>query len=140
MARDDHRRFGSRPFPRPIEAITQLHRPSTMEEVRVLLVMVDSRRKFVPNNNSVLAPISDFLRDSRFSSKNARHLKVPESQTKTEEMKIRMNLPTSPPIMDLPDWNKLFWLYTDASEAGAGAVLTQIQEIVEKPLACASHP
>ena len=44
-------------------------------------------------------------------------------------MEIFISLLTPPPIR----------LHTDASEAGGGAVLTQIQEVVEKPLAYASH-
>ena len=54
-------------------------------------------------------------------------------------METLVNLFTSPPILALPDWNEPFQLHTDASETGAGAVLTQIQKIVEKTLACASH-
>ena len=70
--------FGIKPARSKTEAITQLSQPSTVEEVRVLLRMADYLRKYVPNNNSVLAPISDLLRDSRFRSKKARRV---ESQT-----------------------------------------------------------
>ena len=48
-------------------------------------------------------------------------------------METLVSLPTSPPILALPDWNKPFRLHTDASETGAEAVLTQIQEMVGKP-------
>ena len=70
-------RFGVRPAPSKIEAITQLSQSSTVEEVCVLLGMADYLRKFVPNYSSVLAPFSDLLRDSRFRSKKARRLKIP---------------------------------------------------------------
>ena len=56
-------RFGIRPASSKIEAITQLSQPSTVEEARVLLGMASYLRKFVPNYSSVLAPISDLLRD-----------------------------------------------------------------------------
>ena len=58
-------RFGIRPAPSKIEAITQLFQLSTVEEVRVLLEMTSYLRKFAPNYSSVLAPISDLLRDPR---------------------------------------------------------------------------
>ena len=132
-------RFGIRPAPSKIKVITQLSQPSTVEKVRVLLGMAGYLRKFVPNYSSVLALISDFLRDSRFRSKKARRLKLPWGQAQTEAMEILVSLLTSPPILALPDWNKPFRLHTDASEIGAGAVLTQIQEMVGKTLAYASH-
>ena len=132
-------RFGVRPAPSKIEAITQLSRSSTVEEVRVLLGMAGYLRKFVPNYSSILAPISDLLRDPRFRSKKARRAKVPWGHAQTEAMETLVNLLTSPPIFALPDWSKPFRLHTDASETGAEAVLTQVQEMVEKTLAYASH-
>ena len=63
----DH--FGVRPAPSKIKAITQLSQPSTVKEVRVLLGMAGYLRNFVPNYSSILAPISDLLRDPRFRSK-----------------------------------------------------------------------
>ena len=79
-------RFGIRPTPSKIETITQLSQPSTVEEVRVLLGIADYLKKSVPNYSSVLAPISDLLRDSRFRGKKARRLKVPWGQAQTEAM------------------------------------------------------
>ena len=95
-------RFGIRPAPSKIKAITQLSQPSTVEYIRTLLGMAGYLRKFVPNYSSVLAPISDLLRDSRFRSKKARRLKVPWAQAQTEAMKTLVSLLTSPPILALP--------------------------------------
>ena len=77
-------RFGIRPASRQFEAITQLSQPSTAEGVRILLEMAGYLWKFVLNYSSVLAPTSDLLRDSRFRSKQARHLMVPWGQAQTE--------------------------------------------------------
>ena len=96
-------RFGIRPAPSKIEAITQLSQPSTVEEVGVLLGMAGYLRKFVPNYSSVLAPISGLLCDSRSRSKKAKRLKVPWGQAQTEAMETLVNLLTSPPILVLPD-------------------------------------
>ena len=129
-------RFGIRPAPSKIEAITQLSQPSTVEKVRVLLGMTGYHRKFVLDYSLVLVPISDLLRDSRFLSKKARRLKVPWGQAQTEAMETLVSLLTSPLILALPDWNEPFRLHTGASKTGAGAVLTQIQEMVENPSIC----
>ena len=59
-------RLGTRPTPSKIDAITQLSRPNTVEEVRVLLGMRGYGRQFVPQYSTVVAPISDLLRDPRF--------------------------------------------------------------------------
>ena len=123
-------RFGIRPAPSKIEAIAQLSQPSTEEEVRLLLGMASYLQKFVRNYSSVLAPISDLLRYSRFRSKKARRLKLPWGQAQTEAMETLINLIPSPPILALPDWNKPFRRLTDANETGEGAVLTQIQRVV----------
>ena len=127
-------RFGIRPALCKIEAITQLSQPSAVEEVRVLLGMAGYVRKFGPNYSSVLAPISDLLRDSRFCSKKARRLKVPWGYAQTEAIETLVRLLTSPPIIMLPDWNKPFQLHTDAIKTGKRAVLTQIQKRVGKTL------
>ena len=89
--------------------------------------------KFVSNYSLVLAPISNLLRDLRFRSKTARRLKISRGQAQTEAMETLGSLLTPPPTPALPDWNKHFRLHTNASKTGAGAVLTKIQEMVEKP-------
>ena len=66
-----------KPAPGKIEGVAQLSQPSTVEEVRVHLEMAGYLWQFVPNYSSVLAPILDFLCDSRFRSKNGKRLKIP---------------------------------------------------------------
>ena len=97
----DH--FGIKPAPSKIKAFMQLFQPSTVEEVRILLGVAGYFRKFVPNYSSVLFPLSDLLRDSRFRSKKARRLTVPWVQTQTEAMKPLLSLLTSPLILTPPD-------------------------------------
>ena len=99
-------RFGIRPAPSKIEAIKQLSQHLTVEEVRILLGIDGYLRKFVPNYSSVLAPISDLLRDSRFHSKKARRLKVPWGQTQTEAMETLVSLLTSHPSLRYPTGTK----------------------------------
>ena len=63
-------RLGTRAAPSKIDAITQLSRPNTVEEVRVLLGMTGFLRQFVPQYSRVVAPISYLLRDPRFREQN----------------------------------------------------------------------
>ena len=46
---------------------------------------------------------------------------------------------TSPPVVDMPDWDRWFQPHTDARELEAGTVLTQIHEGSERVLGYASH-
>lgn len=49
------------------------------------------------------------------------------------------NYLTTPPILAYPDWNREFILFTDASNYGLGAVLSQIQNRKEVVIAYASR-
>ena len=122
---------GTRPAPSKIDAITQLSRPTTVEDIRVPQGMSGYLRQFIPNYSTVTAPISDLLREPRFRGKRARRLKVPWGEFQQAKDALIKAL-TNPPILALPDWDKPFRLHSDASEIGAGAVLTQFSDYLEK--------
>ena len=46
---------------------------------------------------------------------------------------------TTSPITAFPDFSLPFWLYTDASTAGLGAILVQVREGKERIICCAPH-
>ena len=130
-------RLGTRPAPSKIDAITQLSRPNTVEEVRVLLGMTGYLRQFLTQYSKVVAPISDFLRNPKFRTKRAKKEKVPWGEKQNRAFYALIEALTSPPIL-APVWTKPFSLSTDASEIGAGALLTQCIEGVEKAIAYGS--
>ena len=117
-------RLGTRPAPSKIDAITQLSRPNTMEQVRVLLRMTEYLRHFVPKYSTVVAPISDLLRDPRFRTKREKKEKVLWGEEQNEAFDALIEALTSPPILALPVWTEPFSLSTDASEIRAEAVPT----------------
>ena len=131
-------RLGTRPASNKIDAITQLSRPNTVEEVPVLLGMIGYLRRFEPQYSKVLAPISDLLRDPRFRTKRAKKEKVPWGEEQNKAFNALIEVLTSPPILALPVWTEPFSLSTDASEIGAEAVLTQCIEEVDKVIAYGS--
>ena len=96
-------------------------------------------RKFVPQYSAVVAPISNLLRDKRLPSKRAKKFKVPWGEEQDKALGALILALTSPPILAIPDWDKSFQLHMDASESGAGAVLTQIHEGSERVLEYASY-
>ena len=131
-------RLGTRPAPSKIDAITQLSRLNTVEEVQVLLGMTGYSRQFVPQYSTVVAPISALLRDPRFRTKRAKKEKVPWGEEQNKAFDALIQALTSPPILALPVWTEPLSLSTDASEMGAGEVLTQCIEGVEKVIAYGS--
>lgn len=94
---------GTRPAPNKIDPITQLLRPTTAEDIRVLLGMSGYLRQLIPNYSTVTAPISDLLREPQFRGKRARRLKVPWGQFQQQAKNALIKALTSPPILALPD-------------------------------------
>ncbi|CAN0586219.1 unnamed protein product, partial [Laminaria digitata] len=125
-------RLGVRPSQSKVDAVAQLTRADTVEEVRALLGMTGYLRRFVPQYSAMVAPISNLLRDKRFASKKARKQKVPWGEEQDKALAALIRALTSYPILVLPDWDIPFQLHTDASELGAGAALTQISEGSER--------
>ena len=130
---------GTRPEPSKIDAITPLSRPTTVEDVRVLLDMSGYLRQFIPHYSTITAPISDLLREPRFRGKRARRLKLPWGEFRQQAKGALIKALTSPPILALPDWDKPFRLHMDASEIGAGVVLKQFSDHLREILIYASH-
>ena len=102
-----------------------------MNDVRVLLGISGYLRQFIQIYSMVTAPFSDLLREPRFRGKRVRKLKVPWGEFQQQAKDALIKALTSPPILALPDWNKLFRLHTDASEIGAEAVLIQFSDHLE---------
>ena len=76
------------------------------------------------------------------SGKNAK--KKPSSVEWTPDCEVVFQklkeLCSNMPVLAYPDYKQKFKLYTDASESGLGAVLTQIKEDnLERPVAYASR-
>ena len=91
-------RLGVRPTKSKIDAVAQLTRADTVEEVRALLGMTGFLRNFVPRYRALVAPISNFLRDMRYASKRAWKLKIPWGEEQDEALAAPILALTAPPI------------------------------------------
>ena len=120
-----------------IDAVAKLPRLDTVEEVRSLVGMGSYFRKFVRGYSSIVAPISNLLRDKWFASKRARKLLVPWGEEQDKAVAALTEILTWPPILALPDWGAHFQLDTDASELGAA--LTQNVRGTERGIEYSSH-
>lgn len=98
----------------------------------MLLSMTGHLRQFVPDCSTVTAPISDILKYPRFRTKRAREKSVPWVEQQTKAFHALIEALASQPVLALQVWTEQFLLYTDASGVGAGGVLLQSNDGLEK--------
>ncbi|XP_073510768.1 uncharacterized protein [Phyllobates terribilis] len=129
---------GVAPDPDKITAIKEWPSPSSVKEVRQFLGLVGYYRRFIPGFTKKAAPMQDLLIGQ---SRKAKNQKPPFRWEKLEEesfRQLKMAL-TGDEILAYPDYSQPFILYTDASNIGLGAILSQIQQGKERVIAYASR-
>ena len=101
-----------------MEKIKDAPRPNTKKQVRSFISVAGYYRDFIPNFPAIAAPLSDLTRKGQPNK-----VEWGEAQEKAYQT-IKLYL-TSEPILRLPDPAKTYFLRTDASNNGIGAVLMQ---------------
>lgn len=109
-----------RPEAAKVAAIREFQPPKTKRDVRAFLGLAGYYRRFIYNFSSIAAPLSDL------TAKN-----MPDKVTWTPELQqafdgLRRSLQQEPVLQNL-DYSRPFTLYTDASNRGIGAVLSQVR-------------
>ncbi len=117
--------------PDKTKSIQNFPTPGDVKSVRSFLGLSGFYRSFIQNYSSIARPLTQLLR------KDATFEWGPNQQRAFDELK---NALTSPPVLAYPDFDKPFYLYTDASGKGLGAALMQYDERNKlQPLAYASR-
>ena len=112
-----------------VEAIQQMLAPITKTQVRSLLGMAGYYRKFIPQYASITAPLTDLTRKMAPN-------KVIWTPACDHAFRLLKATLSSSPVLSSPDFTKRFFLQTDASERGVGAVLSQYGEDgTDRPIA-----
>ena len=93
-----------------------------MGEIRSFLRLVGYYRRFIEGFSKLAKPMIALL------EKNAKFVWFEECQANFEELKKRLT--TAPLVLVLPDLNKSFSIYCDASRQGLGCVLMQEGSLV----------
>lgn len=101
-----------------VRAIQEFPIPVTKKDVRAFLGISGYYRKFIPNYSAIATPLTNLTKKKAPSN-------VIWTETCEEAFKQLKHALSSEPILNTPDFNKLFILQTDASEYGVGAVLSQ---------------
>ena len=107
--------------PSKIEAVSNWNRPKNASEIRSFLGLAGYYRKFVEDFSKVAALMPNL------SKKNKKYEWTDDCENSFMELKWRL---TSAPILTLPESNKGFDMYSDASLLGLGAVLMQDGKVI----------
>lgn len=116
--------------PEKVAAILNFPQPRTVRQIRRFLGLASWYRRFVPHFASVSAPLSELTKKSK------KWCWGTEQDKAFRELK---NFLVSAPVLTCPDFSRPFLLQTDASSTGLGAILSQVFEDGEKPIAYASR-
>ena len=99
-----------------VEKIKDAPRPSTKKQVRSFMILAGYYRDFIRNFAAIAAPLSDLTRKGQPN-------KVEWGEAQEKVYRPMRSYLTSEPIFRLPDPAKTYFLRTDASSSGIGAVL-----------------
>jgi transposase InsO family protein len=121
---------GKKPDPDKVAAIAGLSPPQCVKDIESFLGKVGYYQKFIPEYSDKAAPLN------RLKRKTVEWVWGEEQQNAFEYLRDCL---CRSPVLRHPDFTKPFVLQTDASGHGLGAVLTQIFDDGEHPIAYASR-
>ena len=113
-----------------LAAIREIPPPKTATEVRSFLGLAGYYRQYVKNFAAIAGPLHALTRKDAVFHWSA------ECQTAFDQLKTLL---TTSPITAFPDFSQAFRLYTDASNAGLGAILAQVRDGKECIICCTSR-
>ena len=118
------------PIAAKVEAITNIPRPRTKKQLRSFLGVVGFFRRFIPHFSEMAAPLTDLLSGRKRGEIGTEWYE--QHQHAFEKLKMSL---TCHPILKAPNFSEPFEMYTDASDLGISAVLTQNVDETPKPVA-----
>lgn len=122
---------GIKPNPDTVQKILSWSLPKTTKEIKQFLGLTGYYRRFIRNYSKITKPLSRYLKkDTKVDLSNK------EYQEAFSELK---QIVASDQILAYPDFSLPFILTTDASNYALGAVLSQIQNGIERPIAFGSR-
>ena len=105
-----------------LKAIVEMAPPKTYTEIRCFTGMTGFFRRFIKGYSKIAKPLNDLLEGKASKLKNKELELTPEALQAFEDLKKKCMMA---PVLVFADFTKPFWLETDASAEGLGAVLLQ---------------
>ena len=107
--------------PKNVKAMLEWKQPTSVTEMRSFLCLTGYYRRFIKGFSKLARPMTKLLRkDKKFAWSEA-------CERSFQELKARL---TSAPVLVLPDIQKSFTIFCDASRQGLGCVLMQEGKVV----------
>lgn len=124
---------GLRTDPEKVEAILNYPTPSCRKDLKRFLGTATWYRRFVPNFSTIAGPLNKLTSNK----KNAPKFQwTPEADLAFNKLKECL---VSAPVLSCPNYDLPFEVHTDASNFGVGAMLTQMVDGKEHPIAYMSR-
>ena len=108
---------GRRPAPRNVEKIVNAPRPSNRQELQRFLGLINFYREYIEGMAHVAEPLY------RLTRKEVKWEWNSSSEDAFQDLKDK--LVKYPVLLAFPDWQREFYLQTDASSIAVGAILSQ---------------
>jgi tRNA(Ser,Leu) C12 N-acetylase TAN1 len=123
-------RDGISASPDKVRAVRKYPAPKDAKDVRSFLGLASFYRRLVPKFAEIAKPLTELLKkDAHFKWEN-------RQQAAFEQLK---DILCSEKVLAYPDFSKQFILTTDASRVGVAAILSQVQDGIERPICFASR-
>jgi len=122
-------REGIRPNPRLVESIRNWKEPTNVKEIQQFVGLCNYYRQYIQNFSDMAAPMT------RLTQKKTPFKWDVSCQNSFDDLREAL---CSAPVLAYPQNEGEFILDTDASDVGVGAVLSQMQNGVERVIAYAS--
>jgi hypothetical protein len=114
-------REGIRPLPEKVKAIVELQPPTTRRHLCSFIGMLQQYKDMWRLRAHMLAPLT------ALTSTKVRFVWTPDHQAAFEKVK---EMVASSVLLAYPEFNKIFEIYTDASDSQLGAVITQYNKVI----------
>ena len=121
---------GVKPNPERVRAIRVMSVPKNVKEVRMFLGMVGYYRRFLDKFADMTEPLTALLKKGN---------KFRATERVVESVENCKKALCTAPILKFPNFGRPFVVTTDASQEALGAVLSQIDEEGDRPIAFASR-
>lgn len=113
---------GTRPNDNKVKAVKDFRRPTCCKEVKSFFGLINFYRKHLPNLAALTRPLTALTRKDKETGTTVPFVWDKQCESAFQEAK---RLLVSSPLLHPPDLTKPFYLWTNASEKGFGALLEQ---------------
>ena len=107
--------------PSKVASVTEWESPKNVGDIRSFLGLAGYYRRFIENFSKIAKPMTELLK------KEKKFLWTEACEASFQELKKRL---VTAPVLCLPDIQKDFQVYCDASRQGLGSVLMQDGKVV----------